>query len=93
MQVDRIQEIIRSQPFRPFTLRMVNGSSYLIKHPEFVALPQTLRQRNIVFFGEDGVHIIDLALIQELVVAAEPTPPPAVTTTGNGEEPPAAGVT
>jgi hypothetical protein len=41
MQLDRVREALRHQPFRPFSLRLVNGSSYFVKHPEFVALPQT----------------------------------------------------
>jgi hypothetical protein len=53
-------------------LRLVNGSSYQVKHPEFVALPQTQRKLDIVYYGVDGVQIIELALIQELVLAEEP---------------------
>jgi hypothetical protein len=52
---------------------MVNGPSYVVRHPEFVALPQSGRQRHIVYFGEDGVHLLDLALIQEVVLAEDPT--------------------
>jgi hypothetical protein len=70
--LDRVREARRQQPFRPFWLRLVNGSSYLVKHREFVALPQTQRKRDIVYYGEDGVHIVDLALIQELDLAEEP---------------------
>jgi hypothetical protein len=72
MQLDRVRDAIRQQPFRAFRITLANGSSYLVKHPEFVAMPQTPRKRDIVFYGEDGVHIIDLALIQELIVAEEP---------------------
>jgi hypothetical protein len=72
MQIDRIRDAIRQQPFRAFRIMMANGSSYLIKHPEFVAMPPPPKKRDMVFYGEDGVHIIDLALIQELVVAEEP---------------------
>jgi hypothetical protein len=39
--LDRVREALRQQPFRPFWLRLVNGGSYLVKHREFVALPQT----------------------------------------------------
>ncbi len=69
MQLDRVRDAIRQQPFRAFRITLANGGSYLVKHPEFVAMPQTPRKRDIVFYGEDGVHIIDLALIQELIVA------------------------
>jgi hypothetical protein len=72
MQLERIRDVIRQQPFRAFRIAMANASSYLVKHPEFIAMPQTERKRSIVFYGEDGVHIIDLALIQELIVAEEP---------------------
>ncbi|HZW32094.1 MAG TPA: hypothetical protein VFF52_15385 [Isosphaeraceae bacterium] len=88
MQLDRVREALHQRPFRPFLLKMVDGTSYTIRHPDFVALPPPPKKREIVFFGEAGVHLIDLGLIQELVLAEElqATPPPAAQ--GNGDQPP-----
>jgi hypothetical protein len=86
-QLDRVRDAMRQQPFRPFTLRLVDRGSYVVKHPEFVALPPPPKKRDIVYYGEDGVHIIDLAMILELLLEEEPasTSPPGKGATGNGE--------
>jgi hypothetical protein len=74
VQLDRVREVMHQQPFRPFTVHLLNGSSYLVKHPDFLALPPGTRKRDIVLYGDDGVHLIDLALIQEIVLAGEGSP-------------------
>ena len=86
-QLDRVRDAMRQQPFRPFALRLVDGRSYMVKHPEFVALPPPPWKRDIVYYGEDGVRIIDLAMILELLVEEEPasTSPPAEGDRGDGE--------
>ena len=37
MTANDIREVIRSQPFRPFTIYMDDGASYRIEHPDGVA--------------------------------------------------------
>ena len=88
MQLDRVREALHQRPFRPFLLKMVDGTSYTIRHPDFVALPPPSKKREIVFFGDAGVHLIDLGLIQELVLAEELQATPAPTAEGNGDQPP-----
>jgi hypothetical protein len=38
MNANDIREVVRSQPFRPFTIYMDDGASYRIEHPDGVAL-------------------------------------------------------
>jgi hypothetical protein len=38
MTANDIRDVVRSQPFRPFTIYMDDGSSYRIDHPDGVAL-------------------------------------------------------
>jgi hypothetical protein len=38
MTANEIREVVRSQPFRPFTIYMDDGASYRIEHPDGVAL-------------------------------------------------------
>jgi len=38
MTANDIREVVRAQPFRPFTIYMDDGSSYRIEHPDGVAL-------------------------------------------------------
>lgn len=87
MQLDHVRDAIRQQPFRAFRITLANGSSYLVKHPGLIAMPQTPKKRDLVFYREDGVRIIDLALIQELIVAEEPATSAATKPSdeGNGD--------
>jgi hypothetical protein len=38
MTANEIREVVREQPFRPFTIHMDDGTSYRIEHPDGVAL-------------------------------------------------------
>jgi len=38
MTANEIREVVRFQPFRPFTIHMDDGTSYRIEHPDGVAL-------------------------------------------------------
>ena len=36
MDPEEIQKLIRAQPFRPFRIHLLDGSSHEMKHPEMV---------------------------------------------------------
>jgi hypothetical protein len=72
-QLDRVREAMHQQPFQPFVVHLLNGTSYVVKHPDFIALPPGERKRDIVLYSDDGVHLIDLALVQEIILAGEPS--------------------
>ncbi len=38
MHVDSVRELIRSHPYRPFTMRLVDGRTLSVPHPGFVAV-------------------------------------------------------
>jgi hypothetical protein len=38
MNANEIREVVRTQPFRAFTIHMDDGSSYRIEHPDGVAI-------------------------------------------------------
>jgi hypothetical protein len=40
------------QPFVRFTLQLVDGTSYVIKHPDFIAVPPTPRGREATYYAE-----------------------------------------
>jgi hypothetical protein len=64
---------MHAQPFRPFTVRLVDGRSYLVNHPDFIAIPTTERRRDLTVHDDDGPHYIDLLLVVEI----HPQPPAA----------------
>jgi hypothetical protein len=38
MDLNTIRRALRDEPFRPFTLKLADGRTETIKHPEFVAV-------------------------------------------------------
>ncbi len=67
-QLENIRDAMHQQPFLAFELRLLDGRMYMVKHPDFVAVPESKRKRYIVLFDDAGMHMIDLALIQEIVL-------------------------
>jgi hypothetical protein len=69
MTSEQFRSTMRVQPFRQFTIRMADGRSFLIEHPDFIALSPSGRTV-IVFDRDDSYSILDLLLMSELEVAA-----------------------
>ena len=70
MTSTELKSTIRQQPFRPFTIRMVDGRSFRVTHPDFVMVSPTGRTA-IIFEPDDSYSVVDLMLMNELDV-----PPP-----------------
>ena len=63
MDIQGIREALHRQPFEPFTIRLADGRSLRIPHPDFVAVGP----RRIVVVGEDDSwSIIEPLLIVSL---------------------------
>jgi hypothetical protein len=67
MTTERLVAVHKAAPFHPFTVRMANGRSHRIDHPEFFSYrPGT---RTAVVIGPKGeVEILDTMLIAEITV-------------------------
>ena len=81
---EQIRRAMHRHPFVPITLRLVDGTSYVIKHPDFIAVPPTPREATyyekgpLDAAGEYTTHLIDLGLVLEVIVPGDhPVPPPA----------------
>jgi hypothetical protein len=69
LTLNQFTQAIRRQPFRPFNLVLVDGRTFSVDHPEFVAIDR--RGREVTFYASDNTqHFIDAGLIAELVVAS-----------------------
>jgi hypothetical protein len=79
--LNQVRDAMHRQPFRPFTLYLVDGRSYLVRHPDFISIPVSPRGRDLTVHDDDGSHMIDMGLIVELHV---PDPAPAGQAEGNG---------
>ena len=54
MDVDGVREALHREPFQPFAIRLADGRSLPIRHPDFVAIGK----RRIVVVGEDDSTMV-----------------------------------
>jgi hypothetical protein len=76
MMVEQVRNALRAQPFRPFAIRLVDGTQYVVEHHDWVAIPPVDRPREITYYsvieGDDyRTHWIAIGLILEIVVPAD----------------------
>lgn len=67
MTSEQLKATLNQQPFRPFTIRMVDGRAFTVSHPEWVMVSPTGRTA-ILFTPDDSHHVVDLMLMNELDV-------------------------
>jgi hypothetical protein len=78
--VDEIREVLRAQPFRTFDLKLVDGTRYHVRRPDWLIIPPVARPREIEYFdvasnGEDyRTRWIDPNLISEITIPSEAAP-------------------
>ena len=75
MQVETIREALRAEPFRPFTVRLADGRSLPVPHPELVGLAG----RTIFVASpaqDESYSLVDSVLIVSLDYAAPAAPSP-----------------
>lgn len=68
MTIEQFKATLHAQPFRPFTIRMADGRTFQVAHPDFVAMSATGRTV-IVMEPDDSHSVLDLLLMTELQVA------------------------
>jgi len=72
MTVERVRAFHRATPFKPFTIRVADGRSFRVPHPELLSISPSGRTIHVEF-GDDDFSTIDLLLVTEIQV----TPPAA----------------
>ncbi|MGA2660002.1 MAG: hypothetical protein ABSH34_21075 [Verrucomicrobiota bacterium] len=60
-----VKDLVERQPFRPFTVRVNNGTQYTFSEPRNFGAPEDYHV--IVFFGKSELVLIDTASIREIV--------------------------
>jgi hypothetical protein len=68
--IEQVRNAMHRQPFRGFTIRLVDGRSYRVKHPDFISVPETPRGRDLVVH-DNGTHHVDILLVVEIDEPAE----------------------
>jgi hypothetical protein len=77
MDIAGVREALHREPFQPFVLRLADGRSLPVPHPDFVAVGS----RRIVVIGEDD----STSMIEPLSVVSIDTAP-AKTKETNGKK-------
>ena len=62
MTKEAIHTTLHAQPFRPFALRLTDGTLVAVPHPEFMAVSQGGRTA-VVFTEGEKFSILDLGLV------------------------------
>jgi len=88
--VDSLRRALRAQPFRTFSLKLVDGTEYAVSHPDWLSIPPVRRPREVIYYRvTDGdtddydEHRIDIGLILELITPGQAGATPA-RNEGNG---------
>ncbi len=68
MTFDTLRDVIHSRPFSPFVLRLADGRSLRVKHPEFVGFVGEKRTLMVSFEGSGSFELVDLILINAVEV-------------------------
>ena len=74
MRISEIREMLRKQPFRPFTIHLAGGRTFPIEHGDFLLISRSERSF-VVAQLQGGYEIIDPMMVTSLSVsetAAEP---------------------
>jgi hypothetical protein len=75
--MNQVRKAMHAQPFDPFLIRLVDGRTFRVPHPDFVAAANT---REMDFVGDDeGIHHIELPLALTVEI-----PPPAAREAAEG---------
>ena len=67
MTTEAIRTAVQSRPFRPFSVRLANGSEIDIQSQDYVALHPD-GKTFIIFEPNGGYRIVDIPLVTDLSV-------------------------
>lgn len=73
MTIEQLRAATGAAPFRPFTVRVADGRSFLVPHPDFIS--QSPAGRTIIIYqSNESFSILDLLLVSELEFQSPSTP-------------------
>jgi hypothetical protein len=72
MTTERLRDLYRAQPFRPFVIHLADGREITVPHREFLALGPAGRTI-LVYQPDESFNIVDLLLVIDLEVKASAT--------------------
>ena len=70
MTIQQLRTAHQAIPFRPFTIRMADGRSFHVPHPEFLFMSPSGRTV-FIFQEDDECSILDLLLMTEIEMSSQ----------------------
>jgi hypothetical protein len=67
---DQVRTAMRAQPFRPFQVKLADGRTFRIDHPEFIAVSPNGRE--MVIYDNEGMSLIEMLMVVEVRMARSP---------------------
>jgi hypothetical protein len=65
MTTEQLRAVHKATPFRPFTIRMADGRSFNVAHPDFISVSPAGRTV-VIYNQDDSASIVDLLLMSEI---------------------------
>jgi len=69
MTLEHIRDLVKAQPFDPFTVHLADGRALFVRHPDFIMFAPSGRTA-IVYQPDDSFNIVDLRLVTDLHVGS-----------------------
>ncbi len=66
MTIDKLRQVAKAEPFKPFVISLTDGRRFRVRHPEMIAVfPEATRTFVVATSGED-YSIVDLLLVTSI---------------------------
>ncbi len=73
MTVQHLRNVQQAVPFRPFTVHMADGRSFLVRHPDFLSIAPA--GRTVIVYGDgEDFQILDVMLMTGIETSSAPAP-------------------
>jgi len=71
--IDQFRTFAHAMPFKPFVVNTAGGRAFTVRHPELVS--RSVDERELVVHDENGMHLVDMALVDVFEAAPSPDKP------------------
>ena len=66
---EQLRQMVSAQPFRPFLVKLADGRMFAVRNPELASC--SMNGRELVVHDDDGMHLVEMLMVIELVAAPE----------------------
>ena len=74
MAIEKVRELLHANPFAGFNIRLADGRSIPVQHPDFVSSSQTGRVLHVFHGPNDASTFVNVVLVTALELNSGGTP-------------------